>query len=481
MAHHTVRSGYRQLVERLNRHPQGAPPSELLYRILGILFSEREAALVARLPIKPFRAETAGRAWKLPSSEARKILDTLAERAILLDIEDSGQPLYVLPPPMAGFFEFSMMRVRGDVDQKLLSELFYQYLNVEEDFIRQLFGRGQTQLGRVFVKESALPPEPSLEVLDYERASWVVRSSSRIGIGICYCRHKMEHVGRACDAPRSICMTFNNTARSLIKHGFAREVEAAECLDLLAEARGRGLVQFGENVQQRVSVHLQLLRLLLRGAAGGAPLRAAPPRPHHELHRRGRHPTLATAAASASKACPVEAVTLKPKWDPQHPKRKLAVRDEQLCLGCGVCVDACPDGHIRMAPRAERVITPVERRASRGPDGDRARHAPRPDLRQPGTPEPPGDGGRARRDPQAAAAEAGAGEPTDEIPLPGHVAQPQRTEACAPTPRSISDKIAGERSGMSILKKLLGLTQESAATSLRRQRGRYGHGPPHRG
>ena len=39
MAHHTVRSGYRNLVERLNRFPQGAPPSELLYRILEMLFS----------------------------------------------------------------------------------------------------------------------------------------------------------------------------------------------------------------------------------------------------------------------------------------------------------------------------------------------------------------------------------------------------------------------------------------------------------
>jgi hypothetical protein len=29
---------------------------------------------------------------------------------------------------MAGFFEFSMMRVRGDVDQRRLAELFYEYL-----------------------------------------------------------------------------------------------------------------------------------------------------------------------------------------------------------------------------------------------------------------------------------------------------------------------------------------------------------------
>ena len=34
MAHRTVRSGYESLVERINRFPQGAPPSDLLFAIL---------------------------------------------------------------------------------------------------------------------------------------------------------------------------------------------------------------------------------------------------------------------------------------------------------------------------------------------------------------------------------------------------------------------------------------------------------------
>jgi hypothetical protein len=43
MAHRTSRSSYRDLTERLNRFPQGAPPSELLYQILTMLFSAEEA------------------------------------------------------------------------------------------------------------------------------------------------------------------------------------------------------------------------------------------------------------------------------------------------------------------------------------------------------------------------------------------------------------------------------------------------------
>ena len=89
------------------------------------------------------------------------------------------------------------MRVRDDIDQKLLSELFYQYLNVEEDFIRELFTRGETQLGRVFVHEPVLSNENALHVLDYERATEVIKTASHMAIGTCYCRHKMYHVEKS--------------------------------------------------------------------------------------------------------------------------------------------------------------------------------------------------------------------------------------------------------------------------------------------
>ena len=134
MAHRTLKNGYSQLSERLNRFPQGASPTDLLFQILKILFSEREAELVSLLPIKPFTAEKASRIWKMDMTSTRKVLDELAGRAILVDIEQNGETIYVLPPPMAGFFEFSMMRIRDDIDQKVLAELFYQYMNVGRGF-----------------------------------------------------------------------------------------------------------------------------------------------------------------------------------------------------------------------------------------------------------------------------------------------------------------------------------------------------------
>jgi len=70
MVHHTLKSSYARQTERLNRFPRGAPPSELLFRILRMLFSEQEAERIALLPIKPFPAEKAARIWKIPSTRA---------------------------------------------------------------------------------------------------------------------------------------------------------------------------------------------------------------------------------------------------------------------------------------------------------------------------------------------------------------------------------------------------------------------------
>ena len=145
MAHRTVKQGsYEALAERLNRFPQGAPPSDLLFKILRVLFSEREALLVSQLPIKPFSADKAAKLWQCSTAEARQRLDGLADKALLVDlVDEAGNQTWVLPPPMAGFFEFSLMRVTEEVDQKLLAELFYQYMNVEEEFIKSLFCEGK--------------------------------------------------------------------------------------------------------------------------------------------------------------------------------------------------------------------------------------------------------------------------------------------------------------------------------------------------
>ena len=259
---------------------------------------------------------------------------------------------------MAGFFEFSMMRVRGDADQQALAELYYDYINVEEDFCRELFTTGQTQLGRVFVDETALPARDALVVLDYERASEVVRSAKAIGISTCYCRHKMARKDRACDAPKDICMTFGSCADSLTRHQVARRVDAPECLDLLAQARERGLVQFGENVREQVSFICNCCGCCCEALIAARRFAFMKP-----VHTTNYLPEVdsdrCNGCGKCLDACPVEALGLVSAHDPQRRVARTAQLNEDRCLGCGVCVRVCAKEAIRLKPRPSRVLTPV--------------------------------------------------------------------------------------------------------------------------
>ena len=356
MAHRTPRSSYERLSTRLNLFPQGAAPSDLLYKILALLFSTAEAELVAALPIKPFTAELAARNWKVSVVEAEKILQRLAGRALLVDIRGKDKTEYVMPPPMAGFFEFALMRTRGDIDQKLLSELYEQYISVEDDFIRQLFLTGNTQLGRVFVLEDSVSSEHALHVLDYERATQVIETADEIGVGLCYCRHKREHQGKACDAEMDICMTFNTVAASLIRSEYARRVDRHECKDLLHKAWEQNLVQFGENVQNGVNFICNCCPCCCEAML--AAQRFGHEHPVHTSNFIARVETNCSGCGVCLNVCPVRVISLEPD-QADGSGRKQAVIDEELCLGCGVCVRNCKINALTMQAREKRVLTPV--------------------------------------------------------------------------------------------------------------------------
>jgi Na+-translocating ferredoxin:NAD+ oxidoreductase RNF subunit RnfB len=168
----------------------------------------------------------------------------------------------------------------------------------------------------------------------------------------------MAHLGKACDAPMDICMTFGNTADSLARHGVARRVDTAECLDLLQQARDRGLVQFGENVRERVSFICNCCGCCCEAMIAARRFSFMKP-----VHTTNFLPALKSEAClgcgQCVNACPVEALALVSAHDPHHHAAKKVQLNEELCLGCGVCVRACTRAALHLRPRKQRVLTPA--------------------------------------------------------------------------------------------------------------------------
>lgn len=349
MSHITPKSYY-DLQKRLDGAPQGAPSSDVLFKILEILFTEREAKLVTQLPYNYFTDKKASKIWKLPIEETRKILEELADKGILLDSSNNDIQRYVLAPPMAGFFEFSLMRTDGRFDRKILSELYYQYITKEDDFARQLLTL-KPSIARTFPAEESLPPKNI--VLDYERASHIIKTASCITVGTCYCRHKMEHLGKACNNPQRVCLTFNGAAESLSRHKIAEEISKDEALKILDECVSLGLVQIGDNVQDSVSWICNCCSCCCEGMLAKKKFKEAFDLTSNFISINMQEKCL--ACGLCIKKCPVDAISIEEKNGKKYAKVNFS-----QCIGCGVCVKFCPSKSLILKRKNKISLVPKD-------------------------------------------------------------------------------------------------------------------------
>ena len=114
-------------------------------------------------------------------------------------------------------------------------------------------------------------------------------------------------------------MTFNNSAASLIRHGFAREVDVEEGLDLLQEAHENNLVQFGENVREQVNFICNCCGCCCEAMIAAAPVCGFEPDPYDQFSA-GVDEATCNGCGKCVQVCPVEAMSAGFRQRPAPPK-----------------------------------------------------------------------------------------------------------------------------------------------------------------
>ena len=368
------------LIDRLNRHPVGLVDNAKLREILSLLFDAREAQVAAGFPLMEATLGELAEATGIPASELDGILESMANKGLVMDLPYAGETYYMLMPGLIGFFELTFMRRRTDLPVARVAELMTEYLRERagdgSGQAKEFFG-SPTPIVRAVVDEQQIPV--TSRITPYEDAREIIRNASFRAVTMCYCRHKKEHLGQSCQkgAPvDGICMVLGEGARFLVRRGLAEEKTIDAMLETLDHARDLGLTHVTDNVREQPSFLCNCCRCcceLMAGVQHGYPdgLGKTPfiaeVDPEHcdycgeclracnakciGLGAGARQHANKDARQHAIEDARQHAVKGARRRTGDGERRRWAEVDAHICLGCGVCVPTCGHGAITLKPR----------------------------------------------------------------------------------------------------------------------------------
>ena len=350
------------LIDRLNRYPIGLVDSPRLREILSLLFDAHEASVASQFPLHEATLMELAECTGTPAAQLRPILESMADKGLVMDLPYGEQTYYLLVPGLIGFMEFTFMRRRArltaDVSMAELAKLMSEYLheNGRAGQAGEFFG-SPTQLTRALVYREHVPVES--RITDYEDAQRLIEQADFCAVTLCYCRHKREHQGKSCrkGAPvEDICMVLGEGARFLVRRGFAKELDKPSMLAKLQQAHALGLTHVTDNVRERPSFVCNCCRCcceLMAGVQSGFKDGIA------------KSPFLAKIdgercdyCGECLKTCNVKCIGLADGARAGPRSERYAGVDTKVCLGCGACIDACEHGAIQLVPRPDPKTPP---------------------------------------------------------------------------------------------------------------------------
>lgn len=349
---------YQLLAQRLDSLPNGYPPSPdgLELKLLERLFTPQEAELASQLRLTFESSRLIAERTGGDPKEVRDTLKSMARRGLINAGRVEGGLGYGLLPFVVGIYEMQVDTLDAE-----LAQLFEQYY-------QQSFGHVlnvEPALHRVIpVGESV---QVDMEIRPYESALEIVRSAQAWGVVDCICRKHKALIGDPCDHPVEVCMMLNQKTGAFDQSSHIRALTRKEALGTLQVAAEAGLVHSVSNDQRGSSYICNCCTCscgILRGISELGIANAVA----HSAFVNTVAEELCIACEDCLEYCQFEALSMD----------LMTVQVEQLrCVGCGVCVQACPENALILVRRPEGEVTPVpqsksewmqQRAAARGID-----------------------------------------------------------------------------------------------------------------
>ncbi|MFO7837936.1 MAG: 4Fe-4S dicluster domain-containing protein [Desulfosalsimonadaceae bacterium] len=337
-----MESVYEQLRQRLDDMGTGFPATSegVEVKILEKLFTPADARMFLMMTPMLETPEAAAERLELPGKETADHLEDMAGRGLLFRQKKGGQVRYAAVPFVVGIYEFQL----NHVDRELAVDLDAYY----EAALGKTFQSYNTPVMRTIPINTEFVSE--WPVAPYEDALRIIDSQNTIALAPCICRTTARKAGRGCDKPLETCFLFGSHAHYYVDNGMGRYIDRQEAREIIKKNDEAGLV-----MQPFNSKHVGgmcsccgcccgMLRSLKKQSS---PAEAVKSNFYAQVDEQ-----ICTGCGTCVERCQMEAVELG---------EQTALVDLNRCIGCGLCVSSCPTGAMELVKKAEEdIYTPPE-------------------------------------------------------------------------------------------------------------------------
>ena len=287
------------------------------------------------------------------------ILNDLMNKGVIVGTRSkrSGVMVYRLLGAFPGLFEFQFMRGETGEKQKKLAHIFDNIFKELSKGAQKNYDTLVEQykkfppITRVIPVEEEIEDVPVDKILPHEEASRIVDKYDDIALVHCYCRHEKDLLGHSCTVTdeRLNCFLLGKSAQFAIEHKFGHKISKNDAKAIINKASDEGLVHKAFHIHLKPELDEEAICNCCKCCCGIFSLfwRGISPYHCYTSYLAEVEEDLCVGCGTCVEKCPMEAIDLVDD---------IAVINNSRCIGCGVCVHHCPEEAMKLERTGNREV-----------------------------------------------------------------------------------------------------------------------------
>jgi len=324
-----------KLAKVLDTLPSGFPATEngLEIRILKKIFTPEEADLFCDLRLSYETAEQIAKRTGRPMQGLEEMLTSMWERGEILSNKIGNDRVFKMIPWVLGIYEWQNNRM--DKEFAALCEEYGMHWGTQ-------FLMNTPQLMQVLPIEKEIPDKQ--QALSYHQVSADIENGETFAVAECICKKSKGLQGTKCDKPLHVCLGINPKQGAWDPSQFGRPISKEEAYEVLRISEEAGLVHLTSNYE---SGHWYICNCC--GCCCGMLQAINMGFPNTSVVNSYYYAEIDPDACTACGICADERCQIKAIEAGEDSYRVV----QEKCIGCGLCVSACPSQAIRLVPKSQ--------------------------------------------------------------------------------------------------------------------------------